>query len=287
MCDLKELDAAAPGGVYLCQVNEAVSCGACCGLYNLANASPADMTALLEWRTSAFAHVPRRVDDLLSFREAVDKREEGERPFPEFHHCPYIGLVGKRRSRVGCLLHPQADGNDGVDLRGLSYYGGMACRSYFCPTFRHLPPDHKRVVRAIAQDWHVYGLIITEWKLLAACFKEIEDRTGGPVTVKVLDQSRFRTALRTVLRLKPDWPFRIDPDRPASYFFEDGLYPKAFISQSAPEIRSSSYSVILEELESDIDSTDALRRAEAFLDRVFAPFGRRIAFTRRRFPPDA
>jgi hypothetical protein len=54
-------------------------------------------------------------------------------PFPEFHHCPYVGLIGNELSRVGCLLHPMAEGNTGVDFRGLSYYGGMACRIYFCP----------------------------------------------------------------------------------------------------------------------------------------------------------
>jgi hypothetical protein len=30
------LDHQVPGGIYLCQVNEKVSCGVCCGLYNVA-----------------------------------------------------------------------------------------------------------------------------------------------------------------------------------------------------------------------------------------------------------
>lgn len=33
------MDKTAPGGVYLCRVNENLSCGACCGLYNVPDLS--------------------------------------------------------------------------------------------------------------------------------------------------------------------------------------------------------------------------------------------------------
>ncbi|MFW5639717.1 MAG: hypothetical protein ACOC0H_00945, partial [Thermodesulfobacteriota bacterium] len=178
MDNLDQLDAAVPGGVYLCQISETISCGACCGLYNVSDASPGRMTAILEWRTRAFAEVPRRMDDIWDFMKMVAARENQDRPFPHFHHCPYLGLVGERRSRVGCLLHPLGEGNEGVDWRGLSYYGGMACRTYFCPTYRKLSPERKQVIRALAEDWYGHGLIITEWKLLSALFDEIESRMG-------------------------------------------------------------------------------------------------------------
>lgn len=269
-----QLDSAAPGGVYLCQINEDISCGACCGLYNLSDASPGQVTAILEWRTHAFAEVPRRMDDIWDFMKRVEARENQDRPFPHFHHCPYLGLVGERRSRVGCLLHPLGEGNDGVDWRGLSYYGGMACRTYFCPTHRRLSPERKQVIRAVAEDWYGYGLIITEWKLLSAFFNEIESRMGRQVAPDLIESDAFRTALQSVLRLKKEWPFRIDPERPASYFFEDGNYPKAPLDLAAAGGAHSPFAVILEELESVFDSSAALREAEALLERVFAPFGR-------------
>ena len=269
-----QLDSAAPGGVYLCQINENISCGACCGLYNLSDASPGQVTAILEWRTHAFAEVPRRMDDIWDFMKRVEARENQDRPFPHFHHCPYLGLVGERRSRVGCLLHPLGEGNDGVDWRGLSYYGGMACRTYFCPTHRRLSPERKQVIRAVAEDWYGYGLIITEWKLLSAFFNEIESRMGRQVAPDLIESDAFRTALQSVLRLKKEWPFRIDPERPASYFFEDGNYPKAPLDLAAAGGAHSLFAVILEELESVFDSSAALREAEALLERVFAPFGR-------------
>lgn len=274
MDNLDQLDAAVPGGVYLCQISETISCGACCGLYNLFDASPGRVAAILEWRTLAFAEVPRRMDDVWDFMEMVEARENQDRPFPHFHHCPCLGLVGERRSRVGCLLHPLGEGNNGVDLRGLSYYGGMACRTYFCPTYRHLSAERKQIIRAVAEDWYGYGLIITEWKLLSAVFDEIESRMGRQVTPNRVDSGAFRTALQSVLRLKREWPFRIDPNRPASYFFEDGNYPKSSLDLAAAGGEQAPFGAILEELESVFDSPAVLQQAEMLLDRLFAPFGK-------------
>ena len=128
----------APGGVYLCQVNQQVSCGACCGLYNVAEVSRDALESMLTDRTRNFARVPREADAIVAFGRQVLKKLRGRAPFPDFHHCPFVGLVGQSFARVGCLLHPLAAGNDGVDYRGLSYYGGMACRVYFCPVFSFL-----------------------------------------------------------------------------------------------------------------------------------------------------
>ncbi|MFW5637392.1 MAG: hypothetical protein ACOC3A_12090, partial [Thermodesulfobacteriota bacterium] len=143
-----------------------------------------------------------------------------------------------------------------------------------CPTYRRLSPERKQIIRAVADDWYGHGLIITEWKLLSALFDEIESRMGRHVTLNRVDSGTFRTSLQSVLRLKREWPYRIDPDRPASYFFEDGNYPKSSLDLAAAGVAHSPFAVILEELESAFDSSAALREAEAFLERLFAPFGR-------------
>ena len=156
------MDSGVPGGVYLCQVNATVSCGACCGLYNVADASRADLEPMLARRASAFAALPRTVAALDGFARDIQAGERQDRPFPEFHHCPFIGLIGRRHSRVGCLLHPLAEGNRGVDYRGLSDYGGLACRTYFCPATRVLPARYKSILRIALDDWHLYGLVVTE-----------------------------------------------------------------------------------------------------------------------------
>ncbi len=49
------MDDQVPGGVYLCQVSAQVSCGACCGLYNVADLSRENLTRMLERRTRCFS----------------------------------------------------------------------------------------------------------------------------------------------------------------------------------------------------------------------------------------
>lgn len=146
------MDAQVPGGVYLCQVNETISCGACCGLYNVADASRDYLAHMLLERTRRFAAVPRTTDGIDAFGREALAMETRQRPFPHFHHCPYVGLIGEESSRVGCLLHPLGTGNHGIDFRGLSYYGGLACHSYFCPATHQVKPDYKRVLRAAIDD---------------------------------------------------------------------------------------------------------------------------------------
>ena len=163
-----------PGGVYLCQVDDGLSCGACCGLYNLPQVDEDRLCRMLAQRTDAFARTPRQIEALAEFGRRLTDRFEGRQPISEFHHCPFLGLVGSGRTRVGCLLHPLAEGNDGVDFRGLSHYGGMACRIYFCPSHETLARTWKKIVQKTAGGWYLYGLVITEDELLSGFFSAVE-----------------------------------------------------------------------------------------------------------------
>ncbi|MDA8140544.1 MAG: hypothetical protein M0036_18010, partial [Desulfobacteraceae bacterium] len=93
MCCDHALDAQVPGGVYLCQVSEKVSCGACCGLYNVADTSRPAMEKMLRARTVRFAQVPRTAAAIDAFARETTAIEPQERPFPQFHHCPFTGLI--------------------------------------------------------------------------------------------------------------------------------------------------------------------------------------------------
>ncbi len=266
MLNLNDLDTNTPGGVYLCQVSETLSCGACCGLYNVENASREVLADMLAWRTQTFADMPRTLDGILEFRAAVENREPQDRPYPDFHHCPYIGLVGEGLSRVGCLLHPMADGNRGVDFRGISYYGGMACRTYFCPSCRRVNPVYKEIIREAAQNWYEYGLMTTEADLLAAFFGAVEEKAGRLLTKTDIKENPARLeAVRDFLNLRAKWPFRSDLSKPGNYFFEDGLYPRCPVDYQQVGTGSSRYDLIFRELESVFDSADALCRAEAMI----------------------
>lgn len=269
---LRQLDRDAPGGVYLCQIDERISCGACCGLYNVKDQSRAGLTGMLAARTDRFAGISRDVDAILAFKREIEAREDGERPFADFHHCPYIGLVGRRRSRVGCLLHPFAEGNRGVDFRGVSFYGGMACRVYFCPSCRELPREYKKIIRETAENWHRYGLIITETNLVEALFGELEKRLDRRIVKKEIVGSRRRTGvIRELLDLKIEWPHRLAPGRElCNYFFEEGLYTKPRIDYREIGARRSRYDAILRELVSTFKSKEELHLAEETLDRLFS-----------------
>lgn len=254
----------APGGVYLCQVNERVSCAACCGLYNVVDVSHAALQSMLSDRTHRFNRVPREADAIAAFGRQMLGSQHGSIPFPEFHHCPFVGLVGQKLARVGCLLHPLAAGNDGVDYRGLSYYGGMACRVYFCPTHHQLSHSIKTIVRETADNWYEYGLIVTEARMLEAFFIGLEHRLGAPVTAEdILQWDARRRLLRKFFQLKIEWPFRRHTDPgPCNYVFDDLLYEKVATTYPPFIARPSSFDVIFRELGSGFDSDKDLRRAE-------------------------
>jgi hypothetical protein len=268
-----------PGDVYLCQVNECISCGACCGLYNVQDTSRSSLDSILRERSQRFANVARDIAAIEAFASETRRLEPRQRPFKDFHHCPYLGLIGPGSGRVGCLLHPMVDGNGGVDFRGLSYYGGMACRTYFCPTTRELPARWKQVVRSVIDDWHFFGLIITENKLLNAFFNEIESRLGHPVTVNLFSQAGPASqCLKELLRIKCGWPFR-PPGRMTGchFFFNDKDYPKPVIDYDRLAMPVSRYDTILRELVSEFKFQDQVRSAEQLVSNKITALVRVLA----------
>ncbi len=264
--------AAVPGGVYLCQVGENVSCGACCGLYNCARASRGHLEDLMAGRTEAFRQVPRTPDAISDFQVKRDRQDPRPRPYPDFYHCPFLGFIGANSGRVGCMLHPLAVGNDGIDYRGLSFYGGLACRDYFCPSYRNLTATHKEILKAVCTDWYLYGLVITEDRLMNAFFGEIERRLGRALSAADLLADRdSRQAVLEFLTLKLNWPFR-DPGAkgPGNYFFNDGLHPRPMVDYARMGAAVSPLDPVLRELSSAFERPADLAQAEARLEDLFA-----------------
>jgi hypothetical protein len=268
-----------PGGVYLCQVTDTVSCSACCGLYNCAGASREQIHHLLAYRTEQFAGVARNADAIDDFRLNMERREQGARPYGDFYVCPFLGVIGPCRSRPGCLLHPLAYGNNGIDYRGLSFYGGLACRDYFCPSYRTLPAAHKTIVKTVCTDWHLYGLMITEERLLTALFGTIETRLGRPLApAEVVDRRPAHDALAELFGLKLSWPHRGPGWRgPANYFFNDGLYPRDPIDYGRINAPPSVHDPLLRELDSSFASRCELIAAEALIETALDRLQRALA----------
>lgn len=263
---------------YLCQVSETVSCGACCGLYNLPNLSRTKLENLLSKRTEDFSSVPRTEDGIIEFRRKNKGPHRLSRPFPEFHHCSFLGLIGPQKSRVGCLLHPAVPGNNNVDFRSLSWYGEKACRSYFCRSTNKLSAVYLSILIQALDNWYDYGLIVTEYALVTAYFKEVESRIGRNVAVSDYTQNiEAMDALKRFAEFKSIWPYRRDnASGPCNFFFENGLYPRPDVFRSSPDIRLSGYEDIFRELDSGFSSAKELAAAEQLLNSLFVKTERAI-----------
>jgi hypothetical protein len=255
--------------IYLCQVSENLSCGACCGLYNLPDPSFRVLSGILDRRAALFADLPRDMETILEFGEKETKLM-GRFPMAEFHHCPYLGLIGPEKNRVGCLLHPLGDGNHGVDYRGISHYGSMTCQMYFCPTHRRIPAYLKILLCNIIGDWYAFGLVVPETDLLAAIDKQIRARVStGDMDMEKALQKKHRRPWQTLVTLKRDWPYR-EADRPwANYFFNDGLYAKPSVDYGKTGRASSRYDNLFRELHSAFNSPADLSQAETFMECLF------------------
>lgn len=256
---------------YLCQVNDKVSCGACCGLYNLPDLSRKMLDAMLFQRTVDFALVSRTEDAIFEFQRKNKAPNRLSRPYAQFHHCPFLGFVGLEKRAVGCLLHPEAPGNNGVDYRSLSWYGEQACRTYLCPSASRLPTVYKMVLKEVLKDWYLFGLIVTEYRLVIAYFKEIESRIGRRVTLDdYVENSKARQALNSFALLKLDWAHRrSDTPGPCNYFFENGLYDRPAVFRANPDIRPSRFEEIFLELDSGFSSSKEVLAAEQILEELF------------------
>ena len=247
---MQNLDNSTPGGVYLCQISDTISCGACCGLFNIDNPSYENLYAILNHRTEIYENTPKEYDALLEFQTIIAVKESQIRPYPEFHHCNYIGLIGENRERPGCLLHPLGKGNNNVDWRGLSHWGGFACASYFCPTCAQLPARYKRALRACAGNWQIFGLIVTETKMIESVFTIIEERIKGEISAEVFEQnSQLQKATADLFNLKNTWSFRCSGFNAfGNYFFKDNLYPRNEINYAAFDRESSEFDEIFKAL---------------------------------------
>jgi hypothetical protein len=237
-------------------------------LYNVADASCANLTAILTHRSEQFRNTPRTIAAIDTFARRMQTIEPQERPFPQFHHCPFIGLIGTDDQRVGCLLHPMAQGNGGVDFRGLSYYGALACRTYFCPTTHQLPVRFKLILRALMDHWYAYGLVVTESALLNAIFNRVEAMLHRPLEPAFFKQHPIAAKrLIDLLQLKIEWPYRPpQANTPCHHFFFDAGYEKPSIDYTALGVHPSPYDDILVELVSRFQRADELTDAETRID---------------------
>lgn len=259
-----------PGGIYLCQVSDTVSCGACCGLYNVSDPSYESLSGRLLTRSEIFSSTPRDTDSIEAFAQEIISMEPKDRPLPHFHHCPFVGFTGPERRSIGCLLHPMAPGNNGIDYRGLSHYGGMACKICFCPAHQILAASYREVLRRTAPDWHTFGILISECRTLELFFREVEARAPDFFVPGQFYRSKQRLqATQAVYMLMVNWPFREREFPLGTYFLGERGLQKSPLDYDRLDSPASRYDPLFLELASDFQTRKELDQAEQSLDELF------------------
>lgn len=186
----------------LCQPDETKSCGACCGMYNLAGLGPNEVWSRLRVRTSAFRATANVQDEesLRDFRaqwEVLDGKLVGGLP-----NCPFLGLIDERR--VGCLVHPLQ--NEGVDGRDCGVYDRHTCEDYLCAAHAVMRPIEKWLAIEGCEDSYTYGLVVTDPLFVKQLFEQAAQMNGAmPTADRVM---RSPESARAYFSLKRDFPYR-------------------------------------------------------------------------------
>ncbi len=191
----------------LCHPDSYKSCSACCGVYNVVDGRREILNGSILERTKKFRNVAREVDALIGFGDHVRGLHNLSPLDPEIHVCEYVGFVDGQNLTVGCMLHPAAPGNNGVDLRGLCYYGSAACKTFYCPACEELSARILKIVRTLIGDWHLYGLIVTDVNYLMAVIDLIELLIDAKLDLGTTLKPAPAMILRGILAWKESWPY--------------------------------------------------------------------------------
>jgi hypothetical protein len=208
----------------LCQPDDKKSCVACCGLYNVPDATRETLHAKLERRTRLFADTDRSVQSLIEFESFISKKETNKPLVDTIHVCEFVGFVDQRHRKPGCMLHPNAPGNAGIDLRGLCHYGSLACKTFYCPACESIDPVLGQLLIDLVDDWHLYGLVITDLDFVNSLFYLLRSRVGDQLE-DVMGSARSRSiALKEMLSWKDAWPFHKSSHfRRSRYFYKESV----------------------------------------------------------------
>jgi hypothetical protein len=143
----------------------------------------------------------------VEFAERTRIREAPTPLDPVIHVCEYVGFLDEDERVVGCMLHPSARGNGGVDLRGLCHYGSMACKTFHCPAWDKLESRRWAILVRAIDDWHLYGLVITDVEFVLALFALLEARLGEKIVPERLFASPALGVFKEMIGWKSDGPF--------------------------------------------------------------------------------
>jgi hypothetical protein len=150
-----------------------VSCGTCCGLFNL-KLDTQGYKKLLSERTNLFkTNVDFNIrHTVASYRQTREVTESSYIKNDEMtYNCPYLGYVDKASSKIGCMIHPIFTGDP--KSQNFSFYGTSICQAYDCKNKEHLAADLlESIFRKVASDSvdfshlasdHILIFVIESW----------------------------------------------------------------------------------------------------------------------------
>lgn len=192
----------------LCRPDSSKSCAACCGLYNVEDGTRPTLEKKLDTRTNLFRTVDRTPDALNEYEAHIRSVEHVPAHDEVIHVCEFSGFVDPHGRSVGCMLHPSAPGNAGIDLRGMCHYGSLACKTFFCPAWKEIPLLYRDIVIEIIDDWYLYGLVITDVNFVLSLFRLVEQRLETSIDPTFLNRAPARRAFLKMLQWKDSWPLK-------------------------------------------------------------------------------
>jgi len=255
---------------HLCQPDNTKSCGACCGLYNVEDHSRETLRSLLKQRTEFFFSSGEN-PDVDSCRRKIQALSVTPKLCETIHNCEFLGFVDREERRVGCMLHPVL--HQGRDLRTCSFYGAELCANHFCISYTSLTPVEQTAVICSLDDWHLYGLVLTDVDFVKAFFTHVQNRMGDSVRADKLEKVPVQHALRNYFALKGAWKFSSSRSRLGKYYFSQAEYRIARIDYEENwDMRPSPFDTIFVSLASAFNTEEEVLEAEDIIEEKIRRF---------------
>jgi hypothetical protein len=158
----------------LCQANQnnsdnkgQVSCGSCCGLFNL-DLNTQEYKKLLRERTEEFNEsVDFQVTHTMpAYRQSREKKEESlTKKDDTTYNCPFLGYLDSHQSRIGCMIHPVRTGNP--KSQNFSFYGSSICLGYECRNKENANVDFwEKIFAEVSNDSIEYSQLSANYPLV-------------------------------------------------------------------------------------------------------------------------
>ena len=252
----------------LCRPDNQKSCAACCGLDNTPDATRPALLKYLETRTILFRQTERSAEALQKFETIIRESGATSRVDDAIHVCEFTGFLDDRFKIVGCMLHPSSPGNQGIDLRGLCHYGSMACKAFFCPAWDDLDQSRRSILLDTIDDWHLYGLVITDVDFVRSLFGLVEERLGKEIEQETLFSDPALRIFKQMLSWKTSWPFGQSSSlRKSRYYFKGSCLP-------GRNFFETHLARLLDTISFTFDVTGEMEGAERFVQQTVEGFAR-------------